>query len=127
MTHAGAEALQAYLVEHYRPGLSVSGLATLAALVRDAAGAMQSEGQSVRYVHSTIVPAEEALLSMFESATEELVHEVYARADVPFDRMGAVISEGGPQWLAVDEMELSTEASPQMMSVGPKEAEIDDS
>ena len=96
MTHAGAEGLQAYLVEHYRPGLSVSGLATLAALVR-------------------------------ESATEELVHEVYARADVPFDRMGAVISEGDPQWLAVDEMELSTEASPQMMSVGPKEAEIDDS
>ena len=127
MTHTGAEELQAYLVEHYRPGLSVSGLAALAAHVRDAAGAMQSEGQPVRYVHSTIVPAEEALLSMVESATEELVHEVYTRADVPFDRMGAVINEGGPQWLAVDEMELSTEASPQMMSVGPKEAEIDDS
>ena len=102
MTHAGPEALQAYLVEHYRPGLSVTGLATLAALVRDAAGALQREGQPVRYVNSTIVPAEEALLSMFESATEELVHEVYARADVPFDRMGAVIAEGGPQWHAVD-------------------------
>jgi hypothetical protein len=102
MTDPAAEGLGAYLVEHYRPGLSVTGLVTLAALVRNTAGAMQSEGRPVRYLHSTIVPAEEALLSVFESATEELVHEVYARADVPFDRMGAVISEGGPAWLAVD-------------------------
>ncbi len=102
MTHVGPDGLQAYLVEHYRPGLSVTGLATLAALVRDAAGAMQSEGRPVRYLQSTIVPADEALLTVFESATEELVHEVYARAEVPFDRMGAVISEGGPAWLAVN-------------------------
>jgi hypothetical protein len=102
MTHAGAEGLQRNLVEHYRPGLSVTGLATLASLVRDAAGAIHREGRPVRYLHSTIVPADEALLSVFESATEELVHEVYARAEVPFDRMGAVISEGGPAWRAVD-------------------------
>jgi hypothetical protein len=127
MTYAGAKGLQAYLVEHYRPGLSVTGLATLAALVRDAAGAMQSEGRPVRYLRSTIVPADEALLSVFESATEELVHAVYARAEVPFDRIGAVIREGGPQWIAVAETALSTEASPRMTSVDSKEAEIDDS
>ena len=103
MTDAGARALQAYLVEHYRPGLSVPGLATLAALVRETAAALEDEGRPVRYLHSTIVPADEALLSVFESATEELVREVYTRAEVPFDRLGAVISEGGPQWLAVDD------------------------
>lgn len=102
MTDPAADGLRAYLVEHYRPGLSVTGLATLAALVRDAAGALESEGRPVRYLHSTIVPADEALLSVFESTTAELVQEVYARADVPFDRLGAVISEGGPQWLAAD-------------------------
>ena len=102
MTDPAEEGLRAYLVEHYRPGLSVTGLATLAALVRDAAGALESEGRPVRYLHSTIVPADEALLSVFESTTAELVQEVYARADVPFDRLGAVISEGGPQWLAAD-------------------------
>jgi len=126
MTHAGAEALQAYLVEQYRPGLSVPGLATLAALVRDAAGAMQSEGRSVRYLHSTIVPGDEALLSVFESATEQLVREVYARADVPFDRIGPVISEGGLRWPAVDETGVSEERH-QSDFVCSKEAEIDDS
>jgi hypothetical protein len=120
MTGAGAEGLRAYLVEHYRPGLSVPGLATLAALVRDAAGALQDEGRPVRYLHSTIVPADEALLSVFESATEELVREVYARADVPFDRLGAVIDEGGPQWLAVD-------GGGPTSDVRAKEVEIDDS
>ena len=109
MTGTGTEELQGYLVEHYRPGLSVPGLATLAALVRDAATAMHDEGLPVRYLHSTIVPADEALLSVFESATQELVCEVYARADVPFDRMGAVISEGGRQWLAADDREAPTD------------------
>jgi hypothetical protein len=113
MTHAGAERLRSYLVEHYRPGLSVTGLATLAALVRDAAGALETEGRPVKYVHSTIVPADEALLSVFESATDELVHEVYTRADVQFDRMGEVISEGGPAWLAVDGSEVVEAGGPE--------------
>src|SRR6185295_19055843 len=69
-----------YLVEHYSPGLTVDGLGSWAARVRDTAVAMRSEGRAVRYLRSTIVPADEALLCVFEADSEELVREVYARA-----------------------------------------------
>jgi hypothetical protein len=49
----------------------------------------------VRYVRSTIVPADESLLCLLEAATEELVHETYVRAGIPFDRISPAIPEAG--------------------------------
>lgn len=40
-------------------------------------------GRGVRYVRSTIVPGDEALMSLFEAASEALVREAYARAGLP--------------------------------------------
>jgi Nickel responsive protein SCO4226-like len=82
-----------YLVEHYSPGLTVDGLSSWAARVRDMALAIGSEGRAVRYLRSTIVPADEALLCVFEAGSEELVREVYARAGVPFERLSVAIAD----------------------------------
>ena len=59
---------------------------------------MGSEGRAVRYLRSTIVPADEALLCVFEADSEELVREVYARAGVPFERLSAAIADES-EWL----------------------------
>ena len=91
---AVAKARQTYLVEHYRPGLGVDGLKRWAVRVREATVEMEREGKSVRYLRSTIVPADESLLCVLEAATEELVREAYARAGIPFERLSTVIPEG---------------------------------
>jgi hypothetical protein len=87
-----------YLVEHYSPGLTVDGLGCWAARVRETAVAMGSEGRAVCYLRSTIVPADEALLCIFEAGSEELVRELYARAGVPFERLSVAIADES-EWL----------------------------
>jgi Nickel responsive protein SCO4226-like len=89
---AHAEARTTYLVEHYRPGLTVDGFREWAARVRDTAGEMKREGKAVRYLRSTIVPADEALLCVLDAASEELVRETYARAGISFERISAAIT-----------------------------------
>jgi Protein of unknown function (DUF4242) len=59
---------------------------------------MGSEGSTVRYVRSTIVPADEAFLCVFEAGSEDLVRDVYARAGVPFDRVSVAITDES-EWL----------------------------
>jgi Nickel responsive protein SCO4226-like len=87
-----------YLVEHYSPGLTVDGFGCWAARVRETAIAMGSAGRAVRYLLSTIVPADEALLCVFAAGSEELVREVYARAGVPFERLSIAIADER-EWL----------------------------
>jgi Protein of unknown function (DUF4242) len=82
-----------YLVEHYSPGLTVDGLVRRAARVRETALEMRGEGKWVRYLRSTIVPADEALLCVFEAGSEGLVREAYARAGVPFERLSVAIAD----------------------------------
>jgi hypothetical protein len=82
-----------YLVEHYSPGTTADGLGVWAARVRETAVALGSEGRAVRYLRSTIVPADEALLCVFEAGSEELVREVFARAGVPFERVSVAIAD----------------------------------
>jgi hypothetical protein len=87
---------QTYLVEHYRPGLSTEGLEEWAARVRAAAVGIAREGEPVRYLRSTVVPADESLLCLLEAPSDDLVRAVYARAGVPFERLTAVISDDTP-------------------------------
>ena len=95
--------MNSYLVEHYRPGLGVEALSEWAALVRDTAAEMAREGKSVRYVRSTIVPADESLLCLLEAASKELVQETYARAGLPFERLSAVIPEAATPTLGKEQ------------------------
>jgi len=89
-----AEARQTYLVEHYGPGFPVDALREWATRVRETAGEMERDGKAVRYLRSTIVPADESLLCVLEAGCEELVRETFARAGVPFERLSTAISDG---------------------------------
>ena len=92
---ARATIRQTYLVEHYWPGFTVEALQQCATRIRLAADEVGREGKPVRYVRSTIVPADESLLCLLEAATEELVHETYARAGIPCDRISPAIPAAG--------------------------------
>ena len=89
-------AWQTYLVEHYRPGFTAERLQEWAARVRATSVGMAREGEPVRYLRSTIVPADESLLCLLEAPSDELVRAVYARAGIPFERLTAVISDDTP-------------------------------
>jgi hypothetical protein len=89
-----AQARETFLVEHYRPGLTTDELAEWATRVRDAAKELEREGKPVRYLRATIVPADESLLCVFDAASEQLVRDAYARAEIPFERITAVIPDG---------------------------------
>jgi hypothetical protein len=89
---AGAEALQAYLVEHYRPGLDSERLTSSVSRVRETVVEMERTGAPIHYVRSTIVPNDESFLCVIEAASEDIVREAYARAGVPFERISPAIS-----------------------------------
>jgi hypothetical protein len=89
-------AQKTYLVEHYRPGFTAERLETWAARVRATSVDMAREGEPVRYLRSTIVPADESLLCLLEAPSDDAVRAVYARAGIPFERLSAVISDDTP-------------------------------
>jgi hypothetical protein len=84
-----------FLVEGYRPGMQVDDLRQSVSRIRQAAAEMQREGKQLRHVRSTIVPADEAYLCVFEAASEDLVREAYARAGTPLERVSTAIVEEG--------------------------------
>ena len=73
---ADTETRQAYLVEHYRPGLDVSQLTGAIARVRDTVVEMEHTGEPIHYVSSTIVPSDESFYCAIEAATEEDVRRL---------------------------------------------------
>jgi hypothetical protein len=91
---AGAER-ETYLVEHYRPGLPVEGLKEWAARVRETVEQLERDGKPVRYLRSTIVPADESFLCVLEAASEGLVRDAYAQAGIPFERISTALPEEG--------------------------------
>jgi hypothetical protein len=94
MAPRDAEQATSYLVEHYQPGTSVRNLSTWADRLRAAAAKMAHEGEAIRLVHATIVPADESLLCVFEADSEALVRNVYGRAGLGFERISVALSSG---------------------------------
>jgi hypothetical protein len=88
------ESMETYLVEHYRPGLDAKSLRRAVAVIQTSARALESEGGPLHYVRSTIVPGDESFISIFEAASEAVVREAYARAQLTFDRISRAIDEG---------------------------------
>jgi hypothetical protein len=76
-----------YLVEHYWPGTTAERCRATAELVRTTAEAMARGGTPIRWLHSIIVPADEAAFCVFDAGSLDLVEQVYARAGVRFDRI----------------------------------------
>lgn len=82
---------KAFLVEHYRPGRGVAQLSSSIARLREITAEMERAGEPVRYLSATIVPIDESFFCLIEAASEEVVSDVYGRADIPFERISAAI------------------------------------
>jgi hypothetical protein len=82
-----ATGASSYLVEHYWPGVTVEAFRGATERVRAAAAAMAREGAYIRFLHSTMVPADEAAFCAFDATSAELVEQAYARAGVRFERL----------------------------------------
>ena len=85
------EPRQTFLVEHYRPGRDVAQLSSSIARIREIVAEMERAGEPVRYLSATIVPSDESFFCLIEAASDEVVSNVYRRADVPFERISAAI------------------------------------
>jgi hypothetical protein len=77
----------AFLVEHYWPGITPDGFEAAAERVRQSAAALASTGLRIRFLHSTLVPKDEAAFCVFDAESPALVEEAYARAGVPYERV----------------------------------------
>ena len=59
--------------------------------MRTTAEAMARGGTPIRYLHSTMVPADEAAFCVFDATSTELIEQLYARAGVRFERIVAAL------------------------------------
>ena len=80
-----------FLVEHYWPGVTAEEFGAAAERVRTCAELLAVEGESIRYLHSTLVPEDEAAFCVFEATNRSLVEEAYRRAGVRFERLVAAV------------------------------------
>ena len=86
---------ETYLVEQYRPGLGADELEEVVAHVRLVVDRLEQRGEPIRFVRATIVPGDEALLTIVEAVSGELVREAYAGAGSPIERISTAIDRGG--------------------------------
>ncbi len=84
------QSTDAYLVEHYWPGVDAARISQAEEEVSRAVRDLIRNGASIRVLCSTFIPAEEVLLTLFEAAREADVLEVHERSGVPFDRLQMV-------------------------------------
>lgn len=85
-----------YLVEHYWPGITELEFRRSAAEVAAGAARLASAGEPIRFLHSTLVPEDEAAFCVLSAASAELVERAYRSAGITFERLvEAVESPGG--------------------------------
>ena len=76
-----------YLVEYYRPGHNAEALHRLVAYLEKAAAEPEFQTSPVRILESIVVPDDEALLLVFQAASEEAVVKFHQQAGQPLDRI----------------------------------------
>lgn len=81
-------------MERYRPGLEVEGLERLTARVRTTVDDLE-RGTPIRFMRSTIVPADESVLCIIEAASKELVREAVLPRRLSVRAISAAIDQGG--------------------------------
>jgi len=79
--------LATFLVEHYWPGITPELFEAASEQVRRYAKQIAGEGVAIRFLHSTLVPEEEAAFCVFEAEDVMAVESAYARAAVRFERI----------------------------------------
>ena len=93
----GGGSPQSFLGEHYRPGNTPDAFRDASARVRTIAAAMRRDGTSIRCVHSTLDPEDEAMLSVTDAASSDQVEQLFALADVRVDRIVTALAHRGDQ------------------------------
>lgn len=83
-----------FLVEHYWPGVTERSFGAAAESLRIASEAVAAAGADLRYLHSTLVPEDEAAFCVFHASSRALVEQVYARAGVRFERILDAVEPG---------------------------------
>jgi hypothetical protein len=76
-----------YLVEHYQPRESSTGLARVAGRARAAAQHLTDEGTCVRLVHSLYVPEDESWFLIYESDSPDAVVAAARAVAIPIERV----------------------------------------
>jgi hypothetical protein len=85
-----------YLVEHYWPGITEPEFRRSAEQVAAGAERLARAGEPIRFLHSTLVPEDEAAFCVLSAASAELVERAYAAAGITYERLvEAVESPGG--------------------------------
>lgn len=75
------------MVEHYWPGVTADEFGAAAERVRARVEQLAHAGKRVCYLHSTLVPEDEAGYCVLEADSRALVEEAYANAGVRFERI----------------------------------------
>ena len=89
-------AMKTFLVEHYWPGVTADAFRRAAERVRASTEAMAADGTEIRFLHSTLVPDDEAGFCVFAAPSHWLVAEAYRRAGVSYERiLDALDMNGG--------------------------------
>lgn len=81
--------MRTFVVERYWPGISIAEAESLLEREAAAAQAMRDEGRFIQVLRSTLVEADETLLSIVEAESEPDVVELGARTGRPADRIVA--------------------------------------
>ncbi len=83
-----------FLGESYPVGVGRKTLTAAARRARLVAADMRAEGSDVRFVKSTFVPAEDALICLFDAPSADLVMELGRRAGLPIERVVEAVELG---------------------------------
>ena len=89
-----AERTTTFLVEHYWPGVTESGFSAAAESLRRAADTIAAAGGTLKYLHSTLGPDDEAAFCVFDASSRSLVEQAYADAGVRFERILDAVESG---------------------------------
>jgi uncharacterized protein DUF4242 len=76
-----------FLGESYPVGVGSKALTAAARRARLVAAEMRAEGIGIRFVKSTFVPAEDALMCLFDAPSADVVRELGRRAGLPVERV----------------------------------------
>ena len=84
-----------YLVEHYWPGITEPEFRRSAALVSASAERLAESGEPILFLHSTLVPEDEAAFCVLEAASAELVDRAYQAAGITYERLVEAVESPG--------------------------------
>lgn len=87
--------MRVFLLERYWTGVTSQSFSAAAERLDEAAAEMTREGTAVRHLRSTLIPVDEVVLSLIETAGPEAATEAGLRAGVPFNRIVDVLSVAG--------------------------------